>query len=821
VTSAAFDAVLLDMDGVLTSTARLHAACWKQTFDTFLTRWDEEHGTTTTPFSIADDYTVSVDGKPREDGVRDFLRTRGIVLPEGADVTHPAGPKLHRLQAATERLLAAEGDFPIEPDRIVERRFNLVHVPQVETIFALSNGYLGIRGVHDEGNPSYDPGALLNGFYESWPIVYPENAYGFAETGQTIVPLPDGSVVRLFVDGEPFLVHKAELLEYERVLDMAAGVLERRVDWRDYDGSRYSLRTQRMVSCDFRNLACIEYELTALDRPARFTISSELLTHQPKLEAGFDPRRASSLGPDVLTPLVRQERDGRVVLALETRSSGMRMACGAHHDLSADGPWEFHVDFPEGSSARAVFRVNGEVGRPVRLVKYLAYQHEQNESATELCFRVNETLDRARNTGIDRLREGQRQHLDQFWRDTGIDVDGAPLLEQAIRFNLFQLLQASGGVAGYGIPAKGLTGRGYEGHYFWDTEIYVMPFLTYTAPNAARALVRHRYDMLQHARQRARQVGNRGALFPWRTISGDEASAYYAAGTAQYHIDADIAYALTQYVNATHDYEAMARFGVEILIETARLWADLGFFSARKSGCFVINGVTGPDEYSTVVDNNLFTNLMAAENLRTAARAVTWLAEHRPDDFARLRARMDLIDDEPIEWQRAADRMYVPYDERREIHLQDDEFLERELWDFEHTPPERYPLLLHYHPLVIYRHQVIKQADVVLAAFLLGERFTRDEKQRIFEYYDPLTTGDSSLSECIQSIVAAELGDLRTAEEYLVDAIAIDLADVAGNVRDGIHLAAAAVAGWRWSLASEASGTEGRTRRSGPSYLSG
>jgi alpha,alpha-trehalose phosphorylase len=386
----------------------------------------------------------------------------------------------------------------------------------------------------------------------------------------------------------------------------------------------------------------------------------------------------------------------------------------------------------------------------------------------------------------------QRSFLDDFWRRSDVLTEGAPLLQQAIRFSLFQLAQATARVEGFGVPAKGLTGRGYEGHYFWDTEIYVMPFLTYTAPQLAKNLLRHRYAMLDHARRRARQVGQRGALFPWRTISGDEASAYFAAGTAQYHIDADIAYALMQYVRATGDADFLARYGTEILVETARLWADLGYFSPRLGGSFVINGVTGPDEYAALVDNNTYTNLMARENLRLAAGAVEWLAEADPEAHARLVARTCLGEAEPANWRRAADMMYVPYDKDLGLVLQDDGFLDLEPWDFENTPPEDYPLLLHYHPLVIYRHQVIKQADVLLAAFLLGDAFSDEDKRRVLDYYDPLTTGDSSLSECIQSIMAVEVGDdLRAAEEYFVDAAAIDLADVAGNVRDGIHIASA------------------------------
>jgi len=353
----------------------------------------------------------------------------------------------------------------------------------------------------------------------------------------------------------------------------------------------------------------------------------------------------------------------------------------------------------------------------------------------------------------------------------------------------FQLCQASARAETTGIPAKGLSGQAYEGHYFWDTEIYVLPFLTYTEPRIARNLLHFRYRMLDKARQRAREVNQRGALFPWRTINGEEASAYYAAGTAQYHINADIIYALRKYVQISGDDAFLYREGAEMLIETARLWLDLGFHSSRKEGRFCINAVTGPDEYNTVVNNNAYTNLMARENLWYAVSTLTHLREHQPERYAGLQHELRLEDREIDAWRKAADTMHIPYDEQEGIHLQDDDFLDRKAWDFRGVPSEKYPLLLHFHPLVIYRHQVIKQADIVLAMLLLGDEFSQEQKRRNFDFYDPLTTGDSSLSVSVQSILAYELGYLDKAREYVRYALLMDLADVAANVEQGCHIA--------------------------------
>jgi alpha,alpha-trehalose phosphorylase len=313
--------------------------------------------------------------------------------------------------------------------------------------------------------------------------------------------------------------------------------------------------------------------------------------------------------------------------------------------------------------------------------------------------------------------------------------------------------------------------------------------LTYTNPRIARNLLKFRHSFLDKARKRAREVNQKGALYPWRTINGDEASAYYAAGTAQYHINADIVHALKKYVEITGDREFLLNCGAEILVETARMWYDLGFFNDRRDGAFCIHSVTGPDEYNTVVNNNTYTNLMARQNLRWAAECVEWIRDNKKGYYASLLDRTGLEQGEIEQWREAAAKMFVPYDEKDGIHPQDDNFLDKEAWDLENTPPDKFPLLLYHHPLVIYRHRVIKQADIVLAMFLLGEEFSFAQKKRNFDYYDPMTTGDSSLSASIQSIIASEVGYPDKADEYFTYAVLMDLADIGGNVADGCHIA--------------------------------
>ena len=699
----------------------------------------------------------------------------------------PAARLRERLEQRLSRS-PSEHAYPVADWQIVERAFEPEYLPALESVFAVANGYLGLRGTPEEGTPTHEAGAVLNGLHETWPIVYPEDAYGLARTGQTIVNATDGTLIRLFVDDEPFDLTTAKLLRFERVLDMQIGVLSREVEWETARGHRMLIRSRRLASLEHRHLAAMDYEVVALDAAVRIAISSELVTHGPGAGANDDPRRAKGFAEKVLVARAARADGQRAVLSLATRNSGLELACGMEHAIESAAPMSVTAS-AEGDGAKLVVLAELVPDRPLRLSKYVAYHWAPKAPAGDLVARVDRTLDRAASDGYDMIEFDHRRHVEDFWARSDVQLEGAADLQQAVRFNLFELMQATARGEGLGVPAKGLTGHGYEGHYFWDTEIYVVPFLVHTSPQWAKQVLRFRCGMLDAARKRARETGHGGALYPWRTISGEEASAWYAAGTAQYHINADIAYAMRQYGYVTGDLAFLLGDGAQVLVETARLWMELGFFSERAGGRFVINSVTGPDEYTTVVDNNAYTNLMAKENLEGAVHVIEWLAAQEPEAHRRLACATGLTEAEVDGWRRAAQLMYVPRHEELGIVLQDERFLERKPWDFDATPIENYPLLLHHHPLELYRHQVIKQTDVVLATYLVGHHFSEDEKRRTFDYYDPLTTGDSTLSACIQSVVASEVGYPEAALEYFVHACAVDLADVHANTADGIHIA--------------------------------
>ncbi|WP_062071539.1 glycoside hydrolase family 65 protein [Demequina sediminicola] len=690
--------------------------------------------------------------------------------------------------------------FPIDPWRLVETEFSEDDLGVTETLFAVANGYLGLRGNVEDGHDAHAHGTFINGFHETWDIQHAEEAYGFARTGQTIANVPDAKIIRLYVNDEPLLLSTADLVEYERVLDMREGVLTRTLLWRTPSGNRVRVRSRRMVSFAQRHLAVMTYEVELLDEAAPIAISSQMLNRQagldeyratPKPSGGIaDPRKASRLEDRVLEPRLQHAQGDRVILGYKARNSGMTLAAAMEHKVDYDGEFD-RVDEVDPDYAKHVFRTRMEPGEVFTLTKVVSYHTSSLVPPRELVDRCQRTLDRVNQEGVDTQFEHQRVWLKDFWDRSDVELEGRDDTQQAVRWNLFQLAQAAARGDGLGVPAKGLTGSGYGGHYFWDGEVYVMPFFTYTSPIIARNALRYRHRMLPAARRRAAELAQHGALYPWRTINGEEASAYYAAGTAQYHIDADIAFAIDKYVRATGDDEFLARNGIDILVETARMWADLGFWrkAEGKDESFHIHGVTGPDEYTTVVNDNLYTNAMARFNLRCAAQAVQKLKDRWPEQYDKLVARLELQEDEVAEWLRAADGMALLWDDLLGIHLQDALFNQREVWDLEHTPAEQRPLLLHFHPLVIYRFQVLKQADVVLACFLQSEYFTPEQKRKNFEYYDPITTGDSTLSGVVQSIVAAEVGYHELALKYFWDSLYVDLGDLHNNAADGVHTA--------------------------------
>lgn len=673
----------------------------------------------------------------------------------------------------------AEG-YEISPWELRWRGLDLEALHRTESTFALSNGHIGIRGSFEEGEPRGLAGTYLNGFYEQRELPYAEAGYGYPEDGQTVVSVTDGNIIRLLIEDEPLDMRYGEAPHHERVLDFRSGTLRRTTEWVSPTGRRVRIRSERLVSFSSRAVAAIRYEVEPLDGELELVLQSDLLANEPLPTKSDDPRVAAALD----NPLVADfavASGYRAVLAHHTRSSNLYMAAGMDHEIELPKDARCSIETEE-DLARLTVAVDVPAGKTLRVTKYLAYGWSARRSVPALRAQVDGALAGAMETGWDTLLERQRQYLDNFWAAADVEIEGDAELQQAVRFGLFHVLQAGARGESRAIPAKGLTGPGYDGHAFWDTETYVLPVLTYTMPDAARDALRWRHSTLDTAKERARQLGQRGAAFPWRSINGQECSGYWPAGTAAFHVNADVAAATARYLAATEDTEFEVDYGIELLVETARLWCSLGHHNSQ--GEFRIDGVTGPDEYTAVADNNVFTNLMAQQNLVDAATVCT-----KHPDLAR---DLGVDDEETALWRDAAEHMRVPFDDGLGVHQQSDGFTHHADWDFEGTPPETYPLLLNYPYFDLYRKRVVKQADLVMALYLRGDAFTDDQKLADFLYYEAITVRDSSLSACVQSIVAAEIGDLQLAYDYLSEAALTDLHDLHSNVSNGLHVASLA-----------------------------
>jgi alpha,alpha-trehalose phosphorylase len=676
--------------------------------------------------------------------------------------------------------MIGEDVYGVDPWTIPEHRLQLDLLAQTESIFALSNGHIGLRGNLDEGEPAGRSGTFLNGFFETRPLPYAEAGYGDPESGETMINITNGKVLRLLVDDEPFDLRYGTVEHHTRTLDLRSGVLRREVRWRTPAGQGVIVRTTRLVSFVQRSVAAISYEVEADGAPARIVVQSELIANEPVPETTHDPRAAAALR----RPLQGEwngHHELRAGLAHVTRASQLRVAAGMDHTVRC--PQEVVTGAEsEPDLARVTFATDLEPGHCLRIEKFLAYGWSSRRSLPALRDQVDAALAAVMHTGWDELVASQRAYLDDFWAGADIELDGDPALQQAMRFALFSVLQAAARAERRAIPAKGLTGRGYDGHSFWDMETYTLPVLTYVAPHAARDALLWRHSTLGLAQARARELSLKGATFPWRTISGSECSGYWPAGLAAFHINADIADAARRYLSATQDHDFECGAALEMLVETARLWRSIGHHDA--TGGFRIDGVTGPDEYTSICDNNVYTNVMAARNLRNAAT----LATRHPTAAAAL----GVDEEEVASWRDAAHAIVIPYDDELGVTQQCEHFTRYRRWDFANTPQEHYPLLLHYPYYLLYSSQVVKQADLVFALYACGDCFSDEQKARDFEYYEAITTRDSSLSACVQAVVAAEVGHVDLAYDYLGETAFIDLRDLAFNTKDGVHLAALA-----------------------------
>ncbi len=664
---------------------------------------------------------------------------------------------------------------------------------QDESLFALANGTLGVRGNLEESD-SASQATLLSAVWERTPIDYHERFPGFASHTDTRIPVADGARIHLRLGDTPVQLDQGEWLQFQRALDLRSGCYRRCLRWRSPEGATLQIEAERIVSFADAGLLAIRYRVQSVDYHGPITLESSISTAREATAQGFDPRIGSRIDGGLGT-YAAEAGETLAWVGQRTTHSGIRLVCAQRHQHADELTLRYANLAPHGVTQ--VYEGMLAPGQAVTLDKYVAYAFTapfDAEPADSLPAQAAAALTAAIGQGYPALLARQTRTLATLWAQADLAIDGDPATEQALRFNLFHVFQSSSRDSHGTTAAKGLTGEGYEGHYFWDAEVFMAPVLATLAPEIVRAMLTYRYRTLDNARRHARELNHmRGALYAWRTISGDECSSYFPSGSAQYHINAAVAWAIRLYVDASGDDAFMLAHGAEMLFETARVWLDVGHFSARHAGAFCIHEVTGPDEYSALVDNNHYTNRMAQRHLRDAAAVADWMALSHPQDHAGLAARIGLHEDEPAQWRRAAKAMYLPVDAALDIFPQDDTFLDKpRLPSALAGVPGKRPLLLRMHPLSIYRHQVCKQADTLLALMLAGEPVDVAAKRRNFDYYESITVHDSTLSASTFAVIAAEVGYADKAHRYFLDTLRVDLDDLHGNAAHGLHMAAMA-----------------------------
>ena len=651
-----------------------------------------------------------------------------------------------------------------------------------ETVFHNANGYIGIRSNYEEGYPSeYRSirGSYINGFYDIAPMEQAEKLYGMVDQKQTILNVADTQTIRLFIDGEEFSLFEGTVLKSTRYLNMECGFTGRSIRWRSPNGKEVAIHIKRMTSFYLLSLFTIEYKVKAINFSGTVKLLSVHNAEVMNYSSEDDPRVAKS-SIQYLIPESRVIQDGASYLTSRTSKSDLLICTGVKHTLSKPCNMETRL---EGHKSINTIDTSINENEEIVFVKYTVFGDSIRHNDCVL-HTMNE-LNKALSMPLSLLYDYQKAYLEEYWDNCFLEIDGDDDLTTAVVYNMFQLVQSVGKDEYSNITAKGLSGEGYEGHYFWDTEMYIEPFFNLTEPAITKNLIGFRYKTLDKARENARILGHqKGALYPWRTIMGEECSGYFPSGTAGYHINGDIAYSIIAYYLATNHLEFIVDKGAEIIFETARLWLEVGNY---YKGSFRINEVTGPDEYTCMVNNNYYTNVSARYNLQWAVKLYDLLLEE--GRLFSIADKIKLNEDEIKEFKRAAEAMYLPYDEELKINPQDDSFLEKKVWDIESTPKEKFPLLLHYHPLTLYRHQVCKQADTVLAHFIFEDIQPIEVIKSSFEYYEKITTHDSSLSTCIFSIMASKSGLVDKAYDYFGDSAKLDLFNTHRNTKDGIHTA--------------------------------
>ena len=661
---------------------------------------------------------------------------------------------------------------------VVEERFRQKSSLAAESIFTMANGYMGVRGFMEEGGdfPS-EAGTYMSGVFDNYDKHYVD-----------LVNVPNFLFTRISVGGEVVNLTSGRISCYRRVLDMRNATLRRQFRFVDSTGRATELAFERFLSMDDVH--------TAVQR-----LVVRPINHSSKIEivAGIDGTVTNIRQFD--NPLIRDiildDHLDEVKKGAFGRNGGYLSVVTKHTAIEIAQAFSVEAGF--GHSSRLIKRKRfvarrlaweAERGGEYCLTKYVSVFSSRDRGVKSPVDRALKHLSVASGRGYEEVLRRHTSAWAGIWEDCDIVIKGSASDQQAVRFNIYHLVCGnSRDDDRASIGPRLLTHTRYKGCAFWDVEIFMLPFFIYTDPMAARSLLMYRYHLLGAARKRASEGHLDGAQYPWMSANdGSEQCQAWAYADCEIHITADIAYGVERYFLATGDEDFMVRYGAEMLVETARYWATRSHYSEEKRG-YVIPVVKGPDEYCGVTSNNAFTNMMAANNLRAAAKAVEFVREKDAPGFRRLCRKIRLRDDEAATWRKIAGKMYVNRDSGGELIIQDDNFLDTTPWDVKGLMSDGRPAADKLPYSMLHRIRIIKQADVILLMYLLNERFTREEKFAAWKFYLPLTVHDSSLSYNTHAIVALELGFHKLAYDFFRKTARLDLDIKIGNTDKGVHAA--------------------------------
>ncbi len=678
--------------------------------------------------------------------------------------------------------------FPVEPWSITESDFDPEENLFRETIFTLSNGFIGVRGALEEGvaRVESNPGTHLAGVYFRRPdtAVFAKGKRAFPEEWHGMATFAEVFRIRPRIGGEKLDMRSSRIRDHRRVLNLREGDLLREFTWTPRAGGEVRVRIRRFVPMKWPDLCLLRYEITAVEKA------------EIDLEIGFEKTDGTDeRGADAWVPGgAGHPSPEELLLRMDLPASGFSVVGAARCIVRETGDSGVRL---EHASSRVTDR-SALLTRVVRMrpgdswgfdlfVALRSHRNLQDPAAAEA-----DILDRVRDAeriGFDRLHEEQRSWWNAFWARNDVVVEGDDEIRQGIRFCLFQIAQSRRpGDPSVSIGTNGLTGAMHGGLYFWDTEAYVLPPILQMNPDVARELLLYRHITLPLARENAADQGYRGAAFPWFTMNGRPNPGFYECTIGEQHINAAIPWAVERYADETGDDDFLFGPGLELLVEQARFWASRFTWSRRKNG-FVLNQVTGPDEYTAFNNNNTYTNVMARWTLRFAADTWDRAAEERPERAATLREELSLDPGEPKRWREIAEAVHVPFDPDLGIHPQDDAFLDLDPVDLPSIPLEDVPLENHWPWERVLRSRLLKQADVLLLEHMRWQEFSREQKALDYAFYEPITTHDSSLSASIHALIAAEIRRLDDCRYYLYRSSRLDLDNINFNTGAGIHLA--------------------------------